>query len=341
MHAAQGEGTLEAVEQIGHVIGVNLTDSCVTAAVVDANGQIASRAQERKIDRKLTPQDVLTGTVVPAIEEARRRSGLSIRAIGVSLPGTLRPEEGLCLLSPPLGWEDVPLREILQRATGLPTVIVNDVRAMVRGELSLGAARDIDNAVCISLGTTIQGGLVINGEFYEGGSDSAGEVGHITVDHDGPSCTCGNQGCLETLASGPAVARMASESLKLGAQSILNEWVSEPHPITAEMVHRAARDGDALAIKIWEKVGRYLGLGLASVITIVNPQRIILGGKVAQAFEYFGPTMKEEVRRRARMVPRDYTQLVPSPLGLDVHLLGAAVMALEYLTLHSKAAGAA
>lgn len=329
---------MDEVEQHAHVVGVDLRESRVAAAVVDSDGRLVARPASIKINCTRSPRQVLESAVAGLIDEAIKSSGRRASAVGLALPGTLRPEEGLCLLSTPLGWEDVPVRDIIQASSGLPTVLVNDVRAMILGEMHYGGAVGIDNFAYASLGSTIVGGLVIGGRIYEGASDCAGEIGHVTVDHDGLSCTCGNQGCLETMASGPAVARMAAESLKLGAQSVLSEWVSDETPITAELVYRAAREGDALAARIWEKVGRYLGLGFASVITIANPQRIVIGGKVAQAFEYFAPTMQEEIRRRARMVPRDYTQLLPSPLGLDAPLLGSAWCALRAIAAPGETA---
>jgi glucokinase-like ROK family protein len=244
--------------------------------------------------------------------------------LAVTLPGTVRSKDGMCLFSPILQWEDVQVGEPLGQVLGITTLLVNNVQAAGLGELHFGAGRDVDNFACVTLGSGIGGSLFLSGQLYTGNSDSAGEIGHITVDPDGPECSCGSQGCLETLASGPAVARMAEESLKVGAQSLLTTLMQADQAVTAEMVYRAAVEGDALAIKIWEKMGRYLGLGLATLITLVNPARIILGGGVAQAFPYFEPTLREEVRKRARVVPRDFTDLVPSPLKTRAGLAGAA-----------------
>jgi glucokinase len=320
---------LDETGQRGYVVGVDLGDSYVNAACVAPDGQIVARSAAIRVDCARGAPDILRDCVAPAIAQAVAGSPAPVATVGIAMPGTLRPEEGLCVLSPPLGWENVSVRNLL--ASSVPIVLVNDIRARIVAEMHYGDGVDTANFVCVTLGRSIQGGLVIDGRIYEGDSDSAGEIGHITVDHDGLSCTCGNQGCLETVASGPGVSRMAAESLRLGAQSVLSDWVSDEVPITAELVYRAAREGDALATKVWEKVGRYLGLGLAAVITIVNPQRIILEGKVSQAFEFFAPSMTEEIRRRARMVPRDYTAIVQSRIGLDAPMLGAAWHAFEAL----------
>jgi len=315
--------------EVPHVIGIDLGGYHVSAAVVNPEGHLIG-ISERTVERFRPPAEVLA-ILVSAAREALERSGLgheAIRGIGVGLPGTLRPTEGLCLFSTILNWQDVQIRDPIQEALGLPTCILNNVHATAVGELSFGAGKDVDNFACVSIGTGIGGGVIIGGEIYRGDSDSAGEVGHITVDPDGPECVCGNQGCLEALTAGPAIARMAAESLKLGAQSLLTDMAAQSQPIRAEHVFRAAREGDALAIKIWEKVGRYLGLGIATLITLVNPRRVILGGRVSQAFEFFGPSLKEEVRRRARVVPRDFTEILPSPLGARASLLGSAATAL-------------
>ncbi len=315
------------------VVGVDLSASHVAAAVVCPDGRMEGLL-ERPFDRSRPATEVLSDVVVPAIIDCVDAANLSmsdIRGIGFCVPGTLRPEEGLCILSPILGWEDVQIVEPLRAATNIPTTIVQKVYASVQGERYFGAGRDVDNFVSILIGTLAEGGIVIGGELYRGDSDSAGEIGHITVDPDGASCLCGNQGCLEAMAAGPAIARMAADSIKLGAQSLLADWANDGEQITAEHVLRAAREGDALAIKIWEKVGSYLGLAISAVITIVNPRRIIMGGKVSVAFDFFAPTLREEVRRRARMVPRNFTDIVPSPLGGRAPLLGSAATALEQL----------
>lgn len=314
---------------VAHVIGIDLGGSHVSAAVVDAEGRLVGIG-ERNVDRTRPPQEVLA-TATGAAREALERSGLAadgIRAVGFSLPGTLRPREGLCLFSTELNWEDIRVRDPIEQAFPGRVVLVNEIEATTLGERWFGAGRDVDNFVCVDIGSGIGGGVVIHGQMYRGDSDSAGEVGHVTVDPDGPQCTCGSQGCLDTLASGPAIGRMAAESLRLGAQSVLAEWMADGTAIGAEQVFRAAREGDALAIKIWEKVGRYLGLASATLITVINPRRLIFGGRVSQAFEFFAPTLKEEVRRRARMVPRDFTDIVASPLGARAALMGTAAAAL-------------
>ena len=223
-----------------------------------------------------------------------------------------------------LQWEDVQIGDPLGGFLGCPPLLINTVQAVGLGELHYGAGQDVDSFACVSIGTGIAGSLILSGRLHSGDSDSAGEIGHITVVPDGPECSCGNQGCLETLASGPAVSRMADESLKLGVQSILADWAQGDAPVSAEKVCQAAEQGDALAVKIWEKVGRYLGLGLSTLITLVNPRRIILGGRVSGAYPHFESTLREEVRRRARVVPRDFTEIVPSPLGTNAALLGTA-----------------
>ena len=315
-------------EQHAYVVGVDLSDSWVNAAVIDDSGHVLVRSLAR-VDVGEHPSDLLGKTVAKAVEDAVERSGRTPTVLGLSMPGTLRPEEGLCLLSPRLGWEDVPVVEILEKALPLRAVVVNDIRSILAGERAYGAGRSVENFVCVSMGSVVDGGIMLNGRVYEGASDCAGEIGHLTIEQEGSECACGNQGCLDTLVSGPAVARMVCEAIRLGAQSVMSEWASEEMPLTSEMVCRAAREGDALALKVWDKVGRYLGLGLAAVVTIVNPRRIIIGGRLAQAFDFFAPTLREEVRRRARMVPRDYTEIVPSPLGLDAALLGCGVVALR------------
>ena len=319
------------LEPSARVVGVEVDDECVTAAIIEPGGGVVGPPITCRTERSTSPEEALRRCVTPTIEAAMRASDHPVAAVGIALPGTLRPEEGLCLLSTTLGWENVSVRDVISQALGLPTVIVNGVRANLEGERHYGTGIGVDNLVCVSLGRTIEGSMCIQGRVYDGASDSACEVGHLTVENDGQPCTCGNQGCLETVASGPSVARMATESLKLGAQSVLADWVSEDCPISAALVYRAACEGDALAIRVWETVGRFLGFALSAVITVVNPQRIVVGGRVAGAFDWFAPAMFEEIRRRARMVPRDYTQIVSSTLPQDAVVLGAAWHAFKAL----------
>lgn len=323
------------------VVGVDLDACSVSAALVEADGTVAEPTVRRTFTPDTSADEILRACVVPAIAEAMAGQRPGVAAVGLALPGTLRPEEGLCLLSPSLGWESVNVGDIVSQTVALPVHLVNATRANLEGERRFGTAIGVDNLVCLTLGRTIDGGMCIHGRIYDGASDSAAEIGHLTVDQDGPACTCGNQGCLETVASGPSVTRLAAESLQLGAQSVLTEWINDTLPLTAELVHRAACEGDALAIRVWEVMGRHLGLALSSVITIANPQRIVIGGRVSSAFDWFAPAMFEEVRRRARMVPRDYTEIVGSIVPMHAVLLGAAWHAFQALETPPLVVGAA
>lgn len=304
---------------------VEIGGSHVSAAVVTLDGDFLSTRDE-PLDSECSPsstiqqvQTLLKSLFVDVASPLETYCGLA-----VSLPGTVRSKDGMCLFSHILQWEDVQVGEPLGQVLGQAPLLVNNVHAAGLGELHFGAGKDVDSFASITLGSGIGGSLFLGGRLYTGNSDSAGEIGHITVDPDGPECSCGSQGCLETMAAGPAIARMAEESIKVGAQSLLSTLVSGDQRVSAEQVYRAALEGDALAIKIWEKMGRDLGLALATLITLVNPARIILGGGVAQAFTFFETTLREEVRKRARVVPRDFTEIVPSPLGTRAGLAGAA-----------------
>lgn len=323
------ERDVDRADTVQGAVGVEITDEQILVAVVEPEGRIVSEPVTRPLDRDREPTAFLRECVVPAVALALRERPERVVGLGVALPGTLRPEEGLCLFSTALGWENVAVAETLSNALEMPVSLVNDIRANYDGERVYGAGQGIDNLFCLTAGRGIEGALGVGGQLYKGDTDSAGEIGHLTVELDGLACACGNQGCLQTVASTPAVARMAAEAIRLGAQSVLSEWASETNPVTCDLVERAALEGDALALKVFDAIGRYLGLALSSVITLVNPRRIVIGGPLATSFDLFAPALLEEVRKRARMVPRDYTEIVATPLKQQAALLGAAWHALE------------
>jgi len=215
---------------------------------------------------------------------------------------------------------------------GKPVFLLNDASAAALGEHRMGAGRGLDNLIYITVSTGIGGGLVINGQLYNGTDGCAAEIGHMTILVDGPLCKCGKRGCLEALASGTAIARMARERLAAGGKSCLAELTrGKIEDVTAELVAEAARRGDALALSVIDEAARYLGIGLANLVNIINPQMIIIGGGVSKMGAMLFRPARKSMKEHAFKLPARTVRVVRPRLGLDAGLFGAAIYTRESL----------
>jgi len=254
-----------------------------------------------------------------------------VAALGVAAPGPVDPRQGVVVFAPNLpGWTDVPLRDLLQQTFGVPTFVGNDANLAALGEHRFGAGQGVDDLVYLTISTGIGGGILLDGRPFEGGRGLGGEVGHIVVEAEGPPCLCGGRGCLETLASGPAIARSAREAIAAGRPSTLLRMVGgDPERITAREVGLAAQEGDELAREVFRRAGFYIGVALVTLMFLFNPSLFILGGSVTLVGDLlFGP-IRETVRARAPEVYWRDVPIRPAALGDDVGLVGALALASE------------
>lgn len=253
------------------------------------------------------------------------RAGGTVVGLGVGAPGPLDTARGVVLLTPNLGWVNMPLRDRLAAATGLRTTLDNDANCAILGEAWVGAARDARYAIGMTIGTGIGGGIVLNGRLHHGAADSAGEIGHVTIEMNGRRCGCGNYGCLEAYASGPAIAMRAVEQLQLGAESVLSGLVNGNFErVTAQTVFAAAQQGDELGLEVVRDTARYLGTGIANLLNIFNPDLFVIVGGVTQAGEALFEPMQREVVRRAFRPAVESCRIVPGELGGLAGVYGAA-----------------
>lgn len=243
--------------------------------------------------------------------------------VGVGAPGPLDRKTGTVLSTPNLGWRNFPLRDLIANALHLPTTLDNDANAATYGESWLGAGRGARVLIGLTLGTGIGGGIVFDGELYHGVNDVAGEIGHMSIDSTGRKCKCGNYGCLEQYASGTAIAARAIEGLEAGSRSILPEMVGDLKEITAHTVFEAVVKGDPYAVEVMKETARFLGAGIASLINLLNPDRIVIAGGVTQAGDHLFLPLREEVRRRAFRVAAEACTIVPAELGEHAGVVGA------------------
>ncbi len=244
--------------------------------------------------------------------------------VGIGSPGPLDRERGIVIITPNLGWRDFPLRDRVADAVRLPATLDNDANCATLGEWWLGAAKGGRNVIGLTIGTGIGGGLILDGRLYHGASDVAGEIGHATIDSTGRRCGCGNYGCLEAYASGPAIAERAREALAGGEPSGMPQLVGgDLSRITAALVYQAAREGDRLALEVVRETARLLGAGVANLLNIFNPDVVVLAGGVTQAGDALFEPMRAEVRRRAFKPAVDACRIVPGALQGNAGVVGA------------------
>lgn len=252
-----------------------------------------------------------------------------IQGIGFDFPGQVDCKTGVVKLAPNIpGWVNVPIAQMIEDEFHIPTRIDNDVRCAALGELKFGAGRGCENFICITVGTGIGSGIVINGKVVRGASNAAGELGHIKLQmNGGPICGCGDTGCLEAFASGPSIVAMAQDYIRGGKSTKFREMAAaEGGEITPYMVAKAAEAGDPVAKRIFEIVGEYIGIGLTSVINLLNPEKVIIGGGVAEAGDLLFDPIKRTIKERAMVVAGEAVEIVPAELGNSAGVIGASML---------------
>ena len=265
----------------------------------------------------------LAGLVEALLSEAGVDKDETV-GVCVGSPGPLNSRTGVIYEAPNLNWTDVPLGERLERRLGLPVFVENDANVAALGETWAGAARDSRCTVLLTLGTGIGGGIVINGEMWRGVTDVGGELGHMCIDLNGPACSCGGRGCIESYASAPAVVRRMQAAIESGRDSTLKAAFASGEAVDAERIHQAAEAGDALAREIIEETGRLLGVAVANCVNIFNPDHVILhGGLVNAGAMLLGPLVAE-MKRRCFASAQAGLAVLPSALKGSAGIVGAA-----------------
>jgi glucokinase len=256
----------------------------------------------------------------------------SIGGIGIGVPGALDVDNGVVLFLPnlPGTWPNVPLAATMRILTGLPVHILNDARSITYGEWRFGAGGRSPRIACFTIGTGVGGGLVIDHKLLLGFGGTAGELGHQTIDFNGPRCGCGNYGCLEVYASGPAIAAMGMKAVAQGLTTLIGELVDyDLNRITPEIIGRAALAGDAIARDIYEQAGYYIGVAMSNVMVCVTPNRFIVAGGVSRAGELLLDPIRRAFHQRVRIVPNQYTDIVRAQLDNQAGVIGVACWAEE------------
>ncbi len=320
------------------VIAVDLGGTHLRTAVCTADGRILYRAKT-ETEAHLGAEHVVARMLQLIGEAIRQNPTCCVQAIGIGAPGPLQPRTGIIIECPNLpGFDHYPMRDRIMEATGLPTIVENDANAAAVGEQRFGAGRGFANMVYLTISTGIGGGIIVEGKLYWGEHGYAGEVGHMTLEAHGPRCNCGNIGCLEALAAGPAIARNARAAIAEGRPTRILDMTpgGDPQNITAHIVTDAAKAGDALARELLANAGFYIGVGIVNLLHILNPGRVVIGGGVSFAGDLlFGP-IRQTVDARAPFAFRKGVDIVPAALGDDAGLLGVAALAFEAGDPHAR-----
>ncbi|HEX5831083.1 MAG TPA: ROK family glucokinase [Gemmatimonadaceae bacterium] len=325
-----------------YVVGIDLGGTNIVAGVLTADGQRQLAMRSEPTHPELGADTVVERIVSLAervIAEARAETGAPREAfmgVGIGAPGPLDRERGVVVVAPNLGWRQFPLRDRVEAGLGLPAVLDNDANCATLGEWWCGAAKGHRYVVGLTIGTGIGGGLIVDGRLFHGASDVAGEVGHMTIDSTGRRCACGNYGCLEAYASGPAIAERAREALGEENGSRLRERVDgDLSRITAQTVYDAAREDDPVALEVVRDTARFLGTGVANLLNIFNPDVVVIAGGVTQAGDALFEPLRHEVKKRAFRPAVEACEIVPGALDGTAGVVGA-VCAFTLATRRSR-----
>ena len=277
------------------------------------------------------PHKVLA-RIAALVGELCRQSPARPEALGMAVPGLVDRRQGLTKFLPnlPTQWRDVPVRDILAPGVGCPVYLLNDVRAATLGELCFGRGRTARTMAFFALGTGIGGGVAVEGRLLLGPLGAAGELGHQTILPDGPRCGCGNRGCLETLASGPAIAAEGIRLMQSGLAPRLHDLVEgDASRVTTKEMTEAAEAGDDNVRDAIVRAARYLGIGVSNVVVVLHPDLVVLGGGVAQIGDLLFDTVRQTVHDRVGMFPTDGVAILPSALGDSAGALGGIALAMK------------
>jgi glucokinase len=322
-------------------IGIDLGGTKILTGLVNEVGQVI--AEDYRKTRAKKGLDFVVGRLAESALQAMQNAGApasSIQAVGIGVPGPVDTDEGIVTQPPNLpGWRNVPVRAMIEEALGIPTFLENDANAAALGEYLFGAGRGSTHMLYVTVSTGIGGGFILDGKLYHGADGAAGEIGHVTILPRGPHCGCGNRGCLESVASGTAIAREGRELVIRGVPTLISELVAQnPDAVTAKLVAEAAQRGDSEAQEIIREAMGYLGVGIASLVNLLNPEIVVIGGSLIKLGDILFDSVRRAVKRRAFPVASQRVRIVPAELGDRVGVCGAAAVAIQ-ARRQPKAAG--
>ena len=296
---------------------IDLGGTKLRSIVVDGSGRVIG--DDIGLSRAEEGLEVVLERIEESLDAALGKAGVKrerLAGLGIASPGAVDAARGIVPNAPQLpGWQDVPLARLLGERFGLPTLLENDASAAALGEHRFGAGRGSRHMLYITVSTGVGGGIIIDGELYRGKSGAAGEMGHVIIDMNGPACGCGARGCLESLASGTAIAKRGELLAESGDSPILARLRKEEGPVTAEMMERAATMGDAASREAFRQAGHYFGVALAGFVNVFDPEVIVIGGGVAKAGDLLLEQARVTMESLAMTQPLKGVRLTVSELG--------------------------
>lgn len=304
---------------VKYIVGVDVGGTNIKLGIVGPSGKIIAKTVLATKSYSRDKNKLMDG-IACAIGGLVKEKGLSnrdIQGVGIGLPGLVNFQKGIVIFMPNIpGWNDVPLKAMMQKKLGWPVFVDNDVNVVSLGEWKFGAGQGYQNLICMTLGTGVGGSLILNDVIYRGEGFVAGELGHMPLNEDGPSCNCGGKGCFERYVGNRYLLLKAAE-------------LFENKDIRLEDIFRLASDGDQRAIRFWEEAAVHIGNALAGIVNLLNPRLIIIGGGVSNNYQFMKKTIEQVVRQRAMKVSRDMVKIVRAQLGDDAGIIGAYVLVRE------------
>ena len=307
------------------VIAADLGGTNLRTAAVDENGAILFRTS-RKTPRGEHADEIVRAIVESALECQKNCPEFAVKAISAAVPGTTSVECGLIFKAPNLpALDNFQISAALEKELGIKAIIENDANAAAIGENWRGAAKGFADSIMVMLGTGVGGGIIIDGKILRGKDGTAGEIGHICVEPCGAACGCGSRGCVEQYSSASAIVRLAKQLAAQFPKSSLNQNLQ----LTAHGVYQAGMAGDELALEVFRQMGFYLGIALAGLTNVLNPEAIVIGGGASAGWKLFFPHLKKTISQRSYREPAARAQILPAALGDDAGIIGAARIAFD------------
>jgi glucokinase-like ROK family protein len=320
----------------GRLIGAEIGVGFVSVVVTDLKARPLWHRKVETAENEVFPSTQDPNQVMEQFEHLVREAMRATEArgrlfgIGVGVPGLVDRATGVLLFAPNLGWKDLPLRDLWQSRFGVPVIVENEANAAALGEHMLGAARQVDHFVYLSAGVGLGGGLFAEGKLQGGAGGFAGEIGHMTIEPDGPLCNCGNRGCWEMLVGPRAIVQRLRQSVIEGcAPNLLALCQGNPDAIQMEQILQAAAQGEPAVVSALDEVGRYLGIGIANLVNVLNPSLVVLGGVLSLAGPYILPRAQRELDSRALAATRQSAKIILSAFKFDACVMGGVALTLR------------
>jgi len=312
-----------------YYIGIDLGGTNTKIALLGRKFDILKKLSFPTASKK-RPSSVITAikNAIDDILNTQRSCLKEVIGIGIGVAGLVNTRKGFIynLVNIP-GWRGLDIKKALEKITKVPVYADNDANVMALAEFYKGAGKTCKNLICVTLGTGVGGGIILNGKIYRGSTFSAGEIGHIPLNEEGPRCNCGGTACIETYIGNRYMMKELTRKIKRGGKTVLKEMVKKDFSdLTPELLYKAAKRGDKLARDFWKELGTKLGIALTGLVNVFNPDSVIIGGGVADAGEFLFAPIRKVIKARAMEVQKKHVRILKAELGQDAGLVGAGIL---------------